>query len=227
MSPSRHLRILTLSLLLGAASLSAADQAAPKREGIEWLDVWVTSGNKPAASPRVLLIGDSITRAYYGEAAKAMGDKVVCDRLATSAGLGDPLLPLQIELMLHQYHYDVVHMNNGMHGWDYSESEYGAAIRPLLKVLQRGAPQARLIWATTTPTAGGAQDRNPRIIERNRLVRTALAGTDVVIDDLYAVIAADATVISKDGVHMDPKGSAALGAQVARAVAAALAPGGK
>ena len=225
MSTSHACRFLILLLVLAAAPLVAADQPAPKREGIEWLDVWVTSGNKPAAAPRVLLIGDSITRAYYGDAAKAMGDKVVCDRLATSASLGDPLLLLQVELVLRQYHYDVVHVNNGMHGFDYSEAEYGAAIRPLLKVVQQGAPQARIIWATTTPTGAGTQDRNPRILERNRLMRTALAGTTVAIDDLHAVIAADPTMISKDGVHMNPNGSAALGAEVARSVAAALAGG--
>lgn len=227
MTRSYPLRALTLALLLAAGSLTAAEPLLPKRENIEWLDVWVTSGGKPTASPRVLLIGDSITRAYYGDAAKAMGETIMCDRLATSVSLGDPLLLLQVELVLRQYHYDVVHVNNGMHGWDYSESEYGAAIKPLLAVLKRSAPQATLIWATTTPTGGGAADKNPRIDERNRLVRTALAGTKVVIDDLHALIAADPALISKDGVHMNPEGCAALGQQVAKAVAAVLPPAGK
>jgi hypothetical protein len=35
-----------------------------RRESIEWLDVWVP-GNEVKGLPRVLLIGDSITRGYY------------------------------------------------------------------------------------------------------------------------------------------------------------------
>ena len=223
---SRPIGLLVM-LSLCTTGLAAAEPLAPKREGIEWLDVWVTHGDQPAATPRVLLIGDSITRAYYGEVQKRLEGKAVCDRLATSISLGDPLLALQIGLVVRQYHYDVIHFNNGMHGWGYSEAEYGAAILPILATLRQVAPDAKLVWATTTPTAGGAAGNNPRIDERNRLVQAALTGKDVVIDDLHAVIVADPTMISKDGVHMGPAGTTALADHVAQAVLAVAGTGKK
>jgi lysophospholipase L1-like esterase len=134
---------------------------------------------------------------------------------------------MTVELVLSQRHYDVIHFNNGMHGWGYSESEYGAAIGPMLATLRRLAPHATLIWATTTPTAGGAAERNPRIDERNRLVREALAPQSITVDDLHAVIAADPAQISKDGVHMSPQGSLALATQVATSIRTALAKTGE
>jgi len=215
-----------LVAVLSLGQLLAADPVKPKRESIEWLDVWVTQGDHPEAAPRVLLIGDSITRGYYPEVQKRLKGKVVCDRLATSVSLGDPLLLSQVELVASQYRYDVVHVNNGMHGFDYTEAQYGAAIIPLLKTIQRVAPRAKLVWATTTPVAGDpALERNKRISERNRLVHNALKGTQVAIDDLHAVIAANTALISKDGVHLLPAGYEALADQVARALTLVLPEG--
>jgi lysophospholipase L1-like esterase len=227
MTMHRHL----LCALVAAACCTTppaagAESPAPKRESIEWTDVWIVQGDHPEATPRILLIGDSITRGYYDEARKALDSVGPCDRLATSASLGDPALPATIALVLGQRRYDVIHINNGMHGWGYSEAEYAAAIPPLLAALRRLAPQARIVWATTTPTAGPAAERNPRIDERNRLLLEALKGQDVAIDDLHAVIAADPAQISKDGVHLSAPGSLALAGQVGKAVKAVLEKAG-
>ena len=215
--------LLAAAAALTPSALLAGDAPAPKREGIEWIDAWVVQGDHPEATPRILLIGDSITRAYYDEVRKGLEAIGPCDRLATSASLGDPALPATVALLLAQRRYDVIHLNNGMHGWGYSEAEYAAAIAPLLAAVRSLAPQARLIWATTTPTAGGSAMLNPRIDERNRLLLAALTGQAIAIDDLHAVIAADPAQISKDGVHMLPSGSNHLAASVVAAVKTALA----
>ena len=44
-------------------------QAAPILEPIEWTDIWVTNANRNDL-PRVLLVGDSITRGYFKSAEK-------------------------------------------------------------------------------------------------------------------------------------------------------------
>jgi hypothetical protein len=68
------------------------------------------------------------------------------------------------------YHqFDVVHFNNGMHGWAYSEEEYGRALPGLLQVIRKCAPNAKLIWANTTPVRSGEgmrdfNERNIRVI---------------------------------------------------------------
>src|ERR1700733_12110149 len=94
-------------------------------EKIEW-----TYSDQPAtanpALPNVLLIGDSITRAYYPAVAKNLDGNANCYYFATSASIGDERLPHQLA----EYYkmigvsFDVVHFNNGMHGWGYSEGEY-------------------------------------------------------------------------------------------------------
>ncbi len=60
-----------------------AQQAAPGapvsphifREDIEWLDIWMPD-SKVTNQPRVLLIGDSITRAYNREVETALNGKL-------------------------------------------------------------------------------------------------------------------------------------------------------
>ncbi len=62
------------------------------RDDIEWLDVWLPHPNDNDL-PRVLLIGDSITRGYYPEVEKALAGRAYVGRLTPSKSLGDPGLP--------------------------------------------------------------------------------------------------------------------------------------
>ena len=93
------------------------------KESIEWCDIWLSHANETNL-PRVLLIGDSITRAYYPEVEKYLEGKAYVGRLSSSAFISDPVLLKQIEMVLSQYKFDVIHFNNGMHGWQHSEKEY-------------------------------------------------------------------------------------------------------
>ena len=49
-----------------AVAMPTAEPEPPRvvRASIEWLDVWVP-GNNTKGVPKVLLVGDSITRAYF------------------------------------------------------------------------------------------------------------------------------------------------------------------
>ena len=150
------------SLTLAAES---AEKTQPIREDIEWLDVWVPD-NSVKDLPRVLLIGDSITKGYYSQVAEKLKGKATVSRLATSKSVGDPALLAEVALVLSQTHFDVIHFNNGMHGWGYSEQDYQTHFPELLETLKKGAPDAKLIWATTTAVREGdhfsklaAQDR--------------------------------------------------------------------
>jgi hypothetical protein len=53
--------------------------------------------------------------------------------------------------VLNAHKFDVIHFNNGMHGWQHSEMEYEQAFPFFLKTIQEYAPDARLICANTTP----------------------------------------------------------------------------
>jgi hypothetical protein len=147
---TRSALVTLVAILFAAPSAPAADPPRVVRENIEWLDVWVP-GNGVKDQPRVLLIGDSITRAYFKTVEDNLKGKAIVCRLATSKSLGDPGLLDEVKLVLGQVTFDVVHFNNGMHGWGYTEDEYAKAVPDLVAVIRKGAPAAKLVWASTTP----------------------------------------------------------------------------
>jgi hypothetical protein len=59
----------------------------------------------------VLLIGDSITRGYFGEVEKHLTGKAHCARLTTSKCVSDPSFLDEVQLFLKQYRFAVVHFN--------------------------------------------------------------------------------------------------------------------
>ncbi len=146
---------------------------------------------------------------------------------SASASSGDPRLPRQLrdyfEMM--GIHFAVVHFNNGMHGWGYTEQQYAAGLPGLIAVLRAGAPDAKLIWATTTPvlhdaTAGEAT--NARIDARNQLASAFMNRQEIVIDDQHALMLKHQDMHDGD-VHFTAAGSALQAEQVAETVRAALA----
>lgn len=61
------------------------------RENIEWCDIWIESGHEDT-KPRVLLIGDSITRSYYQSAKKLISEQFACARIASSKCVAEAIL---------------------------------------------------------------------------------------------------------------------------------------
>jgi hypothetical protein len=92
----------------------------------------------------VLLIGDSITGGYGPKVADALKGKASVARLTTSNSIGDPALLAEVALVLGQCRFDVVHFNNGLHGWGYSEEEYQKCFPELVATIRKHAPQAKL-----------------------------------------------------------------------------------
>jgi lysophospholipase L1-like esterase len=205
-----------------AAATHAADPPRVVRENTEWLDVWIP-GNAVKDQPRVLLVGDSITRGYYKTVEDKLKGKAVVCRLATSKSLGDPGLLDEVRLVLGQAKFDVVHLNNGMHGWGYTEAEYAKALPELVATVRKGAPGAKLIWAHTTPVrvAGKTAQVDPktdRVKARNAAAAAVMSKDRIPVNDLFSLVVDDPELFSADGVHFTATGSAHLGEQVAMGV---------
>ena len=214
------------SIFLTTSAAPAADPPRVVRENIEWLDVWVP-GNAVKDQPRVLLIGDSITRGYYKTVEDKLKGKAVVCRLATSKSLGDPGLLDEVKLVLGQAKFDVVHFNNGMHGWGYTEGEYVKAIPDLVATIRKGAPGAKLVWASTTPVRvnGKIEQLDPktdRVKARNKSAAEVMGKEKIPTNDLFALVVEKPELFSNDGVHLNAKGSAAMGEQVAAELQKAL-----
>ncbi len=208
---------LLLIAVLAAASLSAQD-ATIHRENIEWTDVWFPNTNNHDL-PRVLLVGDSITRAYFTAVEEKLKGKAHVARIATSKAVGDPALLTEIAAFLPEAKFDVVHFNVGMHGWDYTEDDYRKHFPALVATIRKHAPGAKLVWATTTPVRKDREKgaTNARIQTRNAIVKELAAAEKIPVDDLHAVIAAHVEMHSDD-VHFNKDGSALLAESVAAEV---------
>lgn len=213
--------VILLISLLCHINLSSQTIERYKREDVEWLDIWLPNVNKTGL-PRILLIGNSITRQYYPEVQKLLSSTAYVDRISTSKSLGDHALLEEISLVLSYGDYDIIHVNNGMHGWDYSEEEYSEALPNLYNLIRKRAKKAKIIWATTTPIRstkemGKFNIRNERVKKRNRIVIDFFKDKKVYINDLYKIAVKDSTFYSlKDGIHPNSFGVSALANEVAR-----------
>src|ERR1700677_5391234 len=131
------------AMVISSGKAKANDYPASAKESIEWCDIWISHANETNL-PRVLLIGDSITRAYYPQVEKHLTGRAYVGRLTSSAFISDPALLMQIKMVLSQYKFDVIHFNNGMHGWQHGEKEYAQAFPKFLKTIRKYAPGAKL-----------------------------------------------------------------------------------
>lgn len=226
---------LSLHLILLAGLLPVAQAAEPKYSGsdlesIEWCDLWISHANETNL-PRVLLIGDSITRAYYSTVEKDLVRKAYVGRLAGSAFASDPVLLKAVAMVLDTYHFDVIHLNNGMHGWQHSEAEYEKALPKLLEVIRAHAPNAKLIWANTTPLKASPKTAsdNPtvatdeRIAARNAISARLMQAEGIPVDDLNTPMSGHPEYHS-DNVHFNEQGIAIQAAQVAAKIEPLLNP---
>ncbi len=184
------------------------------REPIMWNRLWLPNVHK-SGLPQVLLIGDSISVAYYDDVARDLKGEAYVGYFASSLAVGDPMLPKQIALLLQNYKFDVIHFNNGLHGRDYSEEEYARYFPQYVKTIQANAHGARLIWANSTPIRTGKRmsELDPwtkRVAARNTIADAYVRKRGIPIDDLYAVVLNHPEYyVGVDGTHPNAEGKAA------------------
>ncbi|MES2375557.1 MAG: SGNH/GDSL hydrolase family protein [Bacteroidota bacterium] len=223
------LSVTLTALLLFAAAMPLMAQDKIIREDIEWVDVYMPNTNN-SALPRILLIGNSITRGYYPEVVKLMDGKAYVARLSTSKSLCDPGLAKEIALIMSYYKFDIVHFNNGLHGWGYTEDEYKKAFPKFVKAIRKGAPNATLIWASSTPIrVYGDNDkfdpRTERVKARNQIALDYISTQkNIKVNDLFAtVIDHPEYYKGGDGTHPLANGFSALAQKVAAELKITLA----
>jgi lysophospholipase L1-like esterase len=206
---------------IAATVIAQTDVPPASRESIEWCDIWISHADE-TNQPRVLLIGDSITRAYYPEVEKQLAGKAYVGRLSSSAFISDPVLAQQVAMVLGQYKFDIIHFNNGMHGWQHSEKEYEAAFPMFLAIFKQYAPKAKLIWGNTTtlkvspdlPPDNQTQATDKRIAVRNEIALKYIKPAGIEVDDLYSLVRGHPEYHS-DNVHFNQSGIKLQATQVA------------
>lgn len=139
-------------------------------------------------------------------------------QFASSTSLGDPRLPKQLAEFWarEEVDFQVIHLSNGLHGWSYTERQYGGALPLFLSEIRKLAPDARLVSATSTAVrddnATGAT--NARIDARNNIATAFFAKLGIPIDDQHRLML-DHRNDYQDPVHFNETGSAIQAEQAA------------
>lgn len=223
----KRLSLMAWAMALCCLTLTANAQKHIAREYIEWSDVWLTGADK-TDKPHVLLLGNSITRGYQPKVEKRLEGKAYVGRLSGSKSVGDPALLDEVAAILKHNHFDVIHFNNGLHGFDYTEEEYAKAFPKLVKTIRKYAPHAKLIWATITPVrqGEGMKELAPiteRLKVRNEIALKYIHSQGIEVDDLWGLIIDHPEYYAGgDGTHPVDAGFEVLADQVAKVVEQAL-----
>jgi hypothetical protein len=211
--------ILVFGLLTCAAAIAQKIVSIP--EEIEW--TWEVRPPHPDPKlPNVLLLGDSISRNYFPQVTRDLAGTANVYLMASSTSVGDPRLLREIRefATLQKVPFRVVHFNNGMHGWGYTEAQYRAQFPAFLHTVRALAGTGgTLIWATTTPVkkeaANGAT--NPRVDARNAIAQSLVQKAGIPIDDQHALMSHH-TNLYQDTVHFNSAGSDLMGDQAAATI---------
>ena len=160
--------------------------------------------------PRVLLMGDSILGGYGKQVSAALDGKANVDAWINPYCQASYRLDEMIAEVLASGPYDVVHFNMGLHGWQKGripEGQFEPLTRKLVEAFRKGAPKARLIWASSTPvTVKGKPGEldpeiNPVIVEHNRMAAAVMKDMNVPVNDLYSLLSGKLALARGDQFH--------------------------
>jgi hypothetical protein len=226
------LGMAVLSLLFASAAFAAQKPvSAPASipvsipEEIEW--TWEVRPPHPDPKlPNVLLLGDSLSRNYFPQVTRDLAGVANVYLMASSTSVGDPRLPHQIRefAAMENVPFRIVHFNNGMHGWGYTEAQYKAAFPEFLRTVRslvgkNAGKTSALIWANITPVEPNAFNgaSNSRIDARNAIARSFIDAAHIPIDDQHALMLQHQN-LHQDTVHFNTAGSNLMGDQVAATI---------
>jgi uncharacterized protein DUF4832/GDSL-like lipase/acylhydrolase family protein/glycosyl hydrolase family 42 (putative beta-galactosidase) len=197
--------------------------------------------------PNVLIYGDSISIGYTQPVREALKGKANVYRLYCNGGDSASFIPKMTQMHTAMrdpntkgrwsFEWDVIHFNVGLHDLKYvlngklnkksgkqvhSTEEYENNLRGMISFLLELAPQARLIFATTTPVPEGEPGRVAGDARKyNEVALKVLKDyPQIAVNDLYAFTKTRHSEwwTRPGNVHFTPEGSKALGNKVAHAI---------
>jgi GDSL-like lipase/acylhydrolase family protein len=171
--------------------------------------------------PRVLLIGDSVSRAYTLPVRQALAGKVNVHRAPENCGPTSHGLK-KLDVWLGDGRWDLVYFNFGLHESNTTAEDYEHRLEQIVERLQKTG--AKLIWASTTPVSPGTPNwAEGKVEELNAVAARVMQRHGVAIDDLYgAILPTLAEHQRPKDVHFHAAGNEKLGQEVARSILAAL-----
>jgi lysophospholipase L1-like esterase len=167
--------------------------------------------------PRVLLIGDSISRGYTVPVRDALKGNVNVHRAPANCGPTANGIK-KLDVWLGDGRWDLIVFNFGIHDRNTSSKDYSARLETIVNRLKKTG--ATLIWVTTTPIPVGAPEYREGSVERlNQAASTLMKKHAVPVIDMNDAIAPvlDKYQLPKN-CHYTEEGYAFMGNIVADAI---------
>ena len=185
------------------------DQTEVKLEKNDWSNIWIENANQ-SEKPRILFVGDSITEGYYPFIMDYLSQDFSLGYYVTSKFIGNPDYQTELTTILDRYDFEIIHINNGLHGWDYSIQEYQKGLEDVKRIMDDHAPNSLLIWCMTTPirveeNLEYLDKLNQDVILRNQAALEILGENGVIINDLYQEMLKHPEYY-RDGYHFNSAG---------------------
>ena len=137
--------------------------------------------------PRVLLVGDSIVCGYEGGVRRELRGKMNVSYLATSYCVTSPGYMKLLSFHLGEAKYDVIHFNNGLHSLGTPTEDWAKGFRKALELIRAMQPQAKIVWATSTPLKDPKKTAKSRELnEAGAKIVAEMGG--IATDDLFAAM---------------------------------------
>lgn len=174
-------------------------------ETYEWDNVWIDHANSENLT-RILYIGDSISCATRRVATAKAEKKLYFDGFGTSKALDNPYFQGSVRIFAKQQGTrKAVVFNNGLHGWHLDdETEYADLYEKMIAFLLNEFSGTPLVLLATTHVA--REDREERVIKRNRVVMALAKKYGLPVIDFYALTKEHPELLGGDGVHFSKEG---------------------
>ena len=173
--------------------------------------------------PRVLLIGDSVSRGYTQPTRVALAGKSNVHRAPANCGPTASGLK-NLDVWLGAGKWDVIHFNFGIHDRATPAADYVKRLEEIVARLEKTG--AKLIWASTTPIPDNpAQKQTAQsVVDKNALAAEVMKKHGIPTDDLFGAMTPRLKEFQPPlDVHYTGAGYDFLGAKVGESVLAVLA----
>ena len=172
--------------------------------------------------PRILLIGDSVSRGYTQPTRKALAGKANVHRAPANCGPTASGLK-NLDVWLGEGKWDVIHFNFGIHDRATPAADYVKRLEEIVVRLEKTG--AKLIWANTTPIPDNPAQKQTAasIVEKNALAAEVMKKHGIPTDDLFGAMNPRLKEFQPPlDVHFTGAGYDFLGATVGEAILSRL-----
>ena len=164
--------------------------------------------------PRLLCYGDSISHGYSGPLKKLLKDKAYLYHWSNFVS-GFSINAKAFNDVATLAKYDMIVFNNGLHSVHWTpekatDDQIEGVTRAIVHAFKKGAPQARLVWLSTTPhtarkgvdgKVSATGDLNPIVQRINRIAAKVMKEEDVDVIDGYGLLVGHLDLASGDQYH--------------------------